>query len=135
MKKFLTIAIVLVLTQTFVFSQVIIDGVDINQLPDVEYCQLLGVGKFLSAKMNISIDYGQKRKFLGKKNFFVTDKDGKKVIFFSMIEGLNYMNNNGWEYVNSYVVTVDGSFGGKQNVYHYLLRRKNAPNPTPESAE
>jgi hypothetical protein len=135
MKKFLMMVMVFVLAQTFVFSQVIIDGVDINQLPDVEYCELLGVGKLFSAKMNISIDYGQKRKFLGKKNFYITDKDGKKVIFFSMIEGLNFMNNNGWEYVNSYVVTVDSTFGGKQNVYHYLLKRKIAPTPTPESAE
>ncbi len=29
-----------------------------------------------------------------------------------------------WGYVDSYVVTESGGLGGKENVYHYLLKRK-----------
>lgn len=105
------------------YSQVIINGVDINK-EDIKYCRLVGIGKFLSAKMNIEVDYGQPRKLLGKKDFYIKDKDGKKVVFYSMIQALNFMDKNGWEFITAYVITMSSGLKGKQNVYHYLLRKK-----------
>jgi hypothetical protein len=34
-----------------------------------------------------------------------------------MIDALNFMSKNGFEFVNAYAITM-----GNQNVYHYLLR-------------
>ena len=115
--------VMLMLVSFTLSAQVIIDGVDINQMDDVEYCQIVGQGKFLSAKIKIIVDYGQKRTLLGEKNFAIRGKDGKKIQFFSMIQALNFMYANGWEYVDSHIVTVKSGLKGSQNVYHYILRR------------
>ena len=37
-----------------------------------------------------------------------------------MIDVLNYISSDGWEFVNSYVITI-----GNQNVYHWLCKKKN----------
>jgi len=101
-------------------AQVIINEVDINTEKGTEYCEIVGYGKLLSAKMVIYVDYGQKRKFMtNPKKFYIRDKEGKKIIFYSMIQGLNFMYANGWEFVHCYVATTS-----KGNVYHYLLKRK-----------
>jgi len=36
-----------------------------------------------------------------------------------MIDAMNFMGAKGWEFVQAYVVTV-----GKQNVYHWLLKKE-----------
>ncbi len=116
MKSILSILIVLFLLVSSVKAQVIVEETDINQL-DIEYCQLLGYKKFLSNKVIVNIDYGQERKFLGKVQL-VKGPNGKNMKFNSMIAALNFMEDNGWVYVNNYAITVSN-----QNVYHYLLRR------------
>jgi uncharacterized protein (TIGR02145 family) len=54
-------------------------------------------------------------------NTIVKDEYGKPVAFNSMIDALNFMTKNGFEFVTAYAVTMF-----RQNVYHYLMRnRKN----------
>ncbi len=36
-----------------------------------------------------------------------------------MIDALNYMGEQGWEFVQAYIVTID-----QQNVYHWMLKKK-----------
>ncbi len=36
-----------------------------------------------------------------------------------MVDALNYMGKQGWEFMQAYIVTVQN-----QNVYHYLLKKK-----------
>lgn len=43
----------------------------------------------------------------------------KNKSFNSMIDGMNYMGDRGWEFVQAYVITH-----GNQNVYHYVLKKK-----------
>jgi hypothetical protein len=43
----------------------------------------------------------------------------KTKIFNSMIDGMNYMGEHGWEFVQAYAVT-----SGNQNVYRYVLKKK-----------
>lgn len=82
------------------------------------YCELVGTLKFLSAKFNISVDYGQERRFF--KDTKMKDEQSRKVgEYNSMVDALNYMADNGWEFVQAYVVTV-----GDMNVYRWLLRKK-----------
>ena len=99
-------------------AQVMVDGVDINKQEGVKYVQLLGTAKFMSTKITVNINYGQEVKaFSGSQK--IDGPDGKTHVFNSMVDALNFMEDNGWEYVNSYAITV-----GNQNVYHYLLKRK-----------
>ena len=80
------------------------------------YAELLGTHKILSTKVNVSVDYGQSRKWFS--NNFITDSEGKIESFNSMVDAMNYMGERDWEFVQAYVVTV-----GNQNVYHWLLKR------------
>ena len=82
-----------------------------------KYCLLLASGKFLSNEVDIRIDYGQDSSFF--EDTRIRDKNGKAIIFNSVMDALNYMESIGWEYVNAYAITV-----GNQNVYHYLLKAK-----------
>ena len=97
----------------------------VNDVPikdiDVEYLQIVGTAKFFSTKVIIQIDFGQRTKFFKMGNTIVKDEYGKPVEFNSMIDALNFMTKNGFEFVTAYTITID-----KQNVYHYLMRnRKN----------
>jgi len=82
------------------------------------YCEIVGTQKLLSTKLNIVVDYGEQRSMF--KQNWVRDSEGKIQTFFSMVDALNYMGVNGWEFSQAYVVTANN-----QNVYHYLMKRKN----------
>lgn len=81
------------------------------------YCLIVGQAKFLSTDVTVSIDYGQERNFW--KQDKLQDEKGNVRVFNSMVDALNYMNSKGWEFVDAYAVTI-----GQQNVYHWLLKRK-----------
>ncbi len=95
----------------------------VNDIPikdiDVEYVQIVGTSKLLSTRLIIQIDFGQRTKVFSTKETIVRDTDGKAVEFNSMIDALNFMSQNGYEFVNAYAITI-----GNSNVYHYLLRNK-----------
>lgn len=84
-----------------------------------EYCMLMATQKLLSTKVIITIDYGQERKFFSDTRY--KDAEGKVQSFNSVIDALNFMNSEKWEFVNAYVITVGG-----QNVYHYVMKRRIA---------
>ena len=98
-------------------SQVLVDDVDINKLEHVQYVELVGQQKFLSMKSVVNVDFGQAFKLFKPQK--VQDMNGKNMAFNSMVDALNFMEANGWEFVNNYAVqTTDAS------IFHYLLRRK-----------
>ncbi|MCO6462544.1 MAG: hypothetical protein J5I52_00205 [Saprospiraceae bacterium] len=114
----------LLLSTVILASSLTIKAQTVNDIPlkdiDVEYVQIVGTSKLLSTKLTIQIDFGQRTKFFSSgKETIVKDTDGKAVEFNSMIDALNFMSKNGYEFVNAYAITV-----GNQNVYHYLLRNK-----------
>ncbi|MEH0154039.1 hypothetical protein V6R21_07805 [Limibacter armeniacum] len=100
-------------------AQVVIQEQDINKMEEVKYVKLLGIQKAFSSKIIINIDYGQK--FQMFKPQMIQGPDGKNKDFNSLIEALNFMDANGWEYVNSYPLST----GNSGTVYHYLLKRKD----------
>ena len=117
MKNLIFIATIFMLTSTVSFGQVTVEGVDINKL-DIKYCELIGFNKSLfGKKIIVTVDYGQK--FSLFKSQLIKGPDGKPVVFNSMIDALNFMEKNGWEYVNNFAIS-----SGNGSVYHYLLRRK-----------
>ena len=82
------------------------------------YCELVGMQKLLSTKVNVSVDYGEETR-LFQDTRMRDEQTGKVRSFNSMVDALNYMGNNGWEFVQAYVVT-----NGQQNVYRWLLKMK-----------
>ena len=98
----------------------------VNDIPikdiDVEYVQIVGTSRVLSNKLSIEIDFGQENKlFSSDKDTRVKDVNGKNMIFNSMIDALNFMTKNGYEFVQAYAITI-----ANQNVYFYLLRKKRS---------
>ncbi len=96
----------------------------VNDIPlkdiDVNYVEIVGTSRVLSSKLIVEIDFGQENKlFSSDKDTRIKDANGKNMIFNSMIDALNFMTTNGYEFVQAYAVIVSN-----QNVYHYLLRRK-----------
>lgn len=95
----------------------------VNDIPikdiDVDYIQIVGTSKMLSNKLTIQLDFGQENKFFSAKDTQVKDKDGKLLVFNSMIDALNFLSDNGYEFVDAYAITV-----GNQNVFHYMLKKK-----------
>ena len=96
----------------------------VNDIPlkdiDVNYVEIVGTSRVLSSKLTVEIDFGQENKlFSSDKDTRIKDANGKNMIFNSMIDALNFMTTNGYEFVQAYTVTVSN-----QNVYHYLLKRK-----------
>lgn len=81
------------------------------------YCELVGTGKLFSTKVTVEIDYGQATSFW-KNDKRMVDESGKPIKFNSMVDAMNYMGNEGWEFEQAYVVTMNN-----QNVYHWLLKK------------
>ncbi len=82
-----------------------------------EYCMIMATQKLLSTKVNVDVDFGQEWSFWENKRK-ITDENGKKMVFNSVIDALNYMSSQGWEFVNAYSLTA-----GQQNVLHYVMKR------------
>ena len=95
----------------------------VNDVPlseiDVEYVQIVGTGKLFKNDVTIQIDFGQKDKVFSTKDTRILDANGEDVVLHSMVDALNFMDSNGFEFVTAYAITI-----GNQNVYHYLLKRK-----------
>ena len=84
------------------------------------YAELLGQQKGLfSKKVKVSVDFGQNVSFWKQGDMILVDEEGKEIIFNSMVDAMNFMGQNGWEFVQAYVVTE-----GNQNVYHWLMTKE-----------
>jgi hypothetical protein len=119
MKKILFVVLLCTIIFKPASSQVIVNDVNINELPDVQYIQMVAIAKLLSvSKVTITVDYGQPYKM--SEDTKISGVDKKPIVFNSNMDALNFLDKNGWEFVNSYPVTSAG--GG--SVYHYLLKRK-----------
>lgn len=95
-------------------------GVFCQEKPKKVFCELLGSSKFMSSKVNVTIDFGQSTSFWsGNSKQGLVDENGKTIEFNSMVDAMNYMGALGWVFEQAYVVTVSGN----QNVYHWLLSK------------
>jgi len=99
------------------FAQVNDKNVSGNN-PKFVYCEMVGTQKLFSLKCNIVIDFGENVS-IWKDQRIKDEVTGKAETFNSMVDGLNYMGEKGWEFAQAYVVTL-----GQNNVYHWLLKKK-----------
>ncbi|MFQ5334609.1 MAG: hypothetical protein ACE5DN_00900, partial [Flavobacteriales bacterium] len=55
-------------------------------------------GRIFGLRMICAVDYGQRRKYLQKRST-VRQRGGKKQVFNSEADIINYFENRGWRYV------------------------------------
>ncbi|MPM33638.1 hypothetical protein SDC9_80215 [bioreactor metagenome] len=91
------------------------------------YAEILGYSKFLSTKVSVTIDFGQNTTLF--EDTRLRDENGKVISFNSMVDAMNWMGAQGWEFVQAYTITE-----GQQNVYHWLLKL-NLKYLTPEQVQ
>lgn len=87
------------------------------------FAQIMGINKNvlgIGNKLSVEIDFGDEKNFWGNdgRNILI-DENGKELKFNSMVDAMNFMGSQGWEYEDSYVITV-----AQQNVIHWLLSKK-----------
>jgi len=113
--------IIFILTLLFFLFQMTfaqtVNGVPMDSIK-TDYVEIVGTEKFLSTKMNVEIDFGQRQKYWTQKDTRLVDESGKSLELNSMIDALNFMSKHGYSFVDAYIVTKDGI-----NVYHYLLKK------------
>ncbi len=117
--------IILILTLSFFVLTLKAQTINGVKLSDIKshYIEILCKGKIFSTKVTVDVDYGQptKRDAFGermKMNF--KDENGKPITFNSSIDALNFFEKNGYKFVTAYTITH-----GNQNIYHYLMERKD----------
>ncbi|RDC63760.1 hypothetical protein [Adhaeribacter pallidiroseus] len=99
-----------------------VDGITLKDL-DVEYVEIVGKDKVLSNQQTIGLDYGQVKSTSSLNPYRDTkikDANGNEIKFKYMIEALNFMTKNGFEFVPAYTSVEED-----RSIYHYLLKKKN----------
>jgi hypothetical protein len=110
MKK--TILLCVLLAQGLIASaQIFVEGVRLTPENTGQYVELDPMFK-TDGSCTFSVDYGQSN----PKEDFVSDTNGKRFDFRSLVDGLNYFYTNGWEVA---VITVQEHSGRR-----FLLKRR-----------
>ncbi|MFK8105487.1 MAG: hypothetical protein AB8G15_23440 [Saprospiraceae bacterium] len=102
-------------------AQIIVDDIDISQDENLSICQVWFVPKTFSSKVTVRVDYGQEAKRPSGGSSL--KENGKKKAFNSVVAGLNYFENNGWQLIDTHV-TSSGSDGSVSSTTIYTFRIK-----------
>ena len=125
-KLFLALALV-VGTATAAFSQVVVDGVNINNLEEVQMVRMIAQERFLSNKVTIFIDYGQSINGGSRNRMEVIDpSSSERIKFNSVMHAVNYLIANGWTYVEAMVLPSEGNASTTGGSTQYLFVRNTA---------
>ena len=109
------------------FSQVVVDGVNINNLQEVQMIRMIAQERFLSNKVTIFIDYGQSIAGLSRTRMEVINpQDGKRMRFNSVMHAVNFLIANGWSYTEAMVLPSDGNASSTGGSTQYIFIRDNA---------
>ena len=124
MKK-LVFALALILgTATAAYAQVVVDGVNINNLEEVQMVRMIAQERFLSNKVTIFIDYGQSINGGSRNRMEVIDpSNGDRIRFNSVMHAVNYLIANGWTYVEAMVLPTEGNASSTGGSTQYLFVR------------
>lgn len=127
MKKFLFSCALFLLGATAAFGQVVVDGVNINNLQEVSMIRMIAQERFLSNRVTIFIDYGQSIQGGARQRMEVINpRDSKRIQFNSVMHATNYLIENGWDYVEAMVLPTEGNARSTGGSTQYLFRRSAA---------
>ncbi len=93
-------------------------GVYAQKNPRFVYCIIDGNSKIMSNKITIRIDFGDNMSNFSD-NRMRDVKTGKPMVFNSMVDALNFMGKQGWEFVQTYADINSGTTTG----YHFLMKK------------
>jgi hypothetical protein len=66
-----------------------------------EYLAVTAVGKALSTKWKVEVDFGQAFEWSVKNKDLLRDEKGQVVSFNSPVDALNFLNSQGWKLVTA----------------------------------
>ena len=97
-------------------AQIIVNKVDVNDRP-LQYIEVWEKFNKDNGKVFALLDYGQQDDLNDKEgmHLFVTNKEGQKLQFNSVVDALNFLYRNGWEVLH--VKNTDG-------IQSYILRKR-----------
>jgi hypothetical protein len=107
------LAFLLINTGLFAQKQIIVDTLNLDQIPNGEYISITFVNAF--GKLKLKIDYGQKHKFF--RNRVAKDEDGKAIGFYSKSHAFNVLADKGWVYINRYDYLLDSENEKKSHLF------------------
>lgn len=95
--KTLILTITAVFLTTIASAQLVVDGLDLNQEPEVHFIkvQILEAVVFGKRACTLTIDFGQER--LKNATIMEADNPKKAVNMVSIAGAINYLVNRGWE--------------------------------------
>jgi hypothetical protein len=106
-------------------AQVVVDGVNINNLQEVQMIRMIAQERFLSNTVTIFVDYGQSINGGARNRMEVIDPaDGKRVRFNSVMHAVNYLIANGWVYEEAMVLPSEGNARTTGGSTQYLFVRE-----------
>lgn len=124
MKHFLFALALLFTASTPGSAQVVVDGVNINNLEQVRMIRMIAQGRFLSNRINIFIDYGQSVVGLGRRDMEVNDPNtGDRIRFNSVMHAVNFLILNGWEYQEAMILPNEGNASATGGSVQYIFTR------------
>ena len=127
MKKIVFALALMLGTATAAHSQVVVDGVNINNLQEVQMVRMIAQERFLSNKVTIFIDYGQSINGGSRNRMEVIDpSSGDRIRFNSVMHAVNYLIANGWTYVEAMVLPTEGNASSTGGSTQYLFVRNFA---------
>ena len=127
MKKIVFALALMLGTATAAHSQVVVDGVNINNLQEVQMVRMIAQERFLSNKVTIFIDYGQSINGGSRNRMEVIDpSNGDRIRFNSVMHAVNYLIANGWTYVEAMVLPTEGNASSTGGSTQYLFVRNLA---------
>ena len=97
-------------------SQLIIDGVDVNEM-DIRFIEIIGSEDVFSQRVVVSVYYGQPMGW--GDNQQIKGADGRNMKFNGMIDALNFLYKKGWDFISAHVDTTS-----YPHINHYILKRK-----------
>jgi hypothetical protein len=124
MKKLLFAFILAIAATTTASAQVVVNGVNINNLEEVSMIRMIAQERFLSSKVTIFIDYGQSVRGGSRRTMEVINpQDGERIRFNSVMHAVNYLIDNGWRYVEAMVLPSEGNASTTGGSTQYLFVR------------
>lgn len=92
-------------------------GQDLKKL-DLKYIEIVSIPKKIQ-EYYLVIDHGQGINY--KKAVFVMDESGQKKPFTGTTQILNYMDKQGWDYIDRFIDSSGGT-----TVRRYIFKKKEA---------
>ena len=111
MKKLLLLTAMLLSASAF--------GQNTKQPRHFIYCELIGPNYSFNSNATVDIDYGQATGAWGLIDH-LKDSVGNDLRFNSMVDAMNYMDADGWEFIQSYATT---NTVNNLLTHHWLLKK------------